>query len=88
MTSGKMIYLHDIEYKVKKGKSFLTRQTQIVSICSTAMEMNNTSRVISTLKGEAFGVKSAAYKSSQRNLWVTKIINSKPISKSFYYNEV
>lgn len=84
---GKMIYLHDIEYKIKKGKSFINKQTQIVSVCKTAMEMNNTSRVISILKGEAFGIKSAAYKSQERNLWVTKIVSSTPISRSFYYVE-
>lgn len=83
-----MIYLHDVEYKIKKGKSFVNRLTQIVSVCSTAMEMNNTSRVISTLKAEAFGTKSSAYKSTQRNLWVTKIIKSVPLSRSFYYEDV
>jgi ABC-type sugar transport system ATPase subunit len=78
------IYLHEIEYKYKKGRSMLSRRTKIVSVCDTPTEMTKTPRVMSTLKAEAFGIKSKAYK-EPNNLWVTKIISSKPISKSFYY---
>ena len=48
--------------------------------------MNKTSRVVTALKGEAFGIKSVAYK-TPNNLWVTKVLESKPISESFHYND-
>jgi len=78
------IYLHDIEVKFKKGKSMLTKRTQVVSVATTPMEMNKTSRLMSQIRGEMFGIKTKAY-STPNNIWVTKIISSKPISKSFYY---
>lgn len=80
------IYLHRIEYRYKKGKGFNVRQTQIASVCKTAIEMNKTSRVVVALKAEAFGIKSVAYK-TPNNLWVTKVLDSKPISQSFHYND-
>ena len=80
------IYLHRIEYRYKKGKGFNVRQTEIASVCKTAIEMNKTSRLVTTLKAEAFGIKSVAYK-TPNNLWVTKVLESKPISKSFHYND-
>ena len=48
--------------------------------------MNTTSRLVTTLKAEAFGIKSVAYK-TPNNLWVTKVLESKPISQSFHYND-
>ena len=48
--------------------------------------MNKTPRVVVTLKAEAFGIKSVAYK-TPNNLWVTKVLESKPISESFHYND-
>lgn len=80
------IYLHRIEYRYKKGKGFNVRETEIASVCKTAIEMNATSRVVTTLKGQAFGIKSVAYK-TPNNLWVTKVLESKPISESFHYND-
>jgi hypothetical protein len=80
------IYLHRIEYRYKKGKGFNVRETKICSVCKTAIEMNKTPRVVVTLKAEAFGIKSVAYK-TPNNLWITKVLESKPISESFHYND-
>lgn len=81
------IYSYVIEVKYKKGKSFVNKQMTIVSVAKTAMEMNNMPRVIRTLQGEVFGHKSAAYKSNDKNLWVTKILEQTAVSKSFYYTD-
>ena len=71
----------------EKGLQLINvRQTEIASVCKTAIEMNKTSRLVTTLKAEAFGIKSVAYK-TPNNLWVTKVLESKPISKSFHYND-
>lgn len=80
------IYLHEVEYTAKKGKSMIRGHTEIVSVCKTANEMNKTSRVLDRLKADYFGQKSKAYK-TDNNFWVTKIISSKAISESFYYND-
>jgi hypothetical protein len=48
--------------------------------------MNKTSRVLDRLKADYFGQKSKAYK-TDNNFWVTKIISSKAVSESFYYND-
>ena len=49
--------------------------------------MNNTPRVVKTLKAEVYGQKSTAVKSNDKNLWITKILDSVPISKSLYYTD-
>lgn len=82
------IYHHEVELKYKKGKSFLTKYSKVVTVCKTAIEMNNTPRVIRTFQAEIFGQKSAAYKSGVTNLWVTKIIKSIDVGQSFHYNDV
>lgn len=81
------IYSHVVEVKYKKGKSFINKEMSIVSVAKTAMEMNNISRVVRTLQAEVFGHKSAAYKSNTKNLWITKIISSVEVGKSFYYTD-
>lgn len=80
------IYLHEVEFTAKKKKSMIKGQTEIVSVCKTTTEMNNTNRVIDRLKADYFGQKSVAYK-TDRNFWITKIISSLPISESFYYTD-
>ena len=74
------IHSYIIEVKYKKGKS-------LVSVCLTAMEMNNTPRVVRTLQAQVYGVKSAAYKSSDKNLWITKILQKIYVGESFHYND-
>lgn len=81
------IYHHEVELKYKKGKSFLTKYAKIVSVCKTAMEMNNTPRVIRTFQAEIFGHKSAAYKSGATNVWVVRLLESTAIGTSFHYND-
>ena len=81
------IYSYVIKVKYKKGKSFVNKEMTIVSVAKTAMEMNNISRVIRTLQAEVFGHKSAAYKSGAKNLWVTKILSSVEVGKSFHYTD-
>ena len=83
----RIIYSYVIEYRYKKGKSFIIAEEDIVSVCETPSEMNNTPRLISMLKAKAFGNKSAAFKSGQANLWVTRIVSRKELSKSFYYTD-
>jgi len=78
--------MHKIECKYKKGKSFLSREMEVVSVCKTAIEMNKTSRLITELKARVFGIKSVGYK-TPNNFWVTKVLDSKVISKSFHYND-
>lgn len=80
------VKLHRIECRYKKGKSFITREMEVVSVCNTAQEMNETSRLITELKAEVFGIKSVGYK-TPNNFWVTKVLESRPISKSFYYTD-
>ena len=36
---------------------------------------------------QVYGVKSAAYKSSDKNLWITKILQKIHIGESFHYND-
>ena len=81
------IHSYIIEVKYKKGKSFINKEMKIVSVCLTAMEMNNTPRVVRTLQAEIFGVKSAAYKSGDKNLWITKILQKIYVGDSFHYND-
>ena len=80
------VMMHTIEYRFKKGKSFIVQQNQVVSVCKTAIEMNQTARLIVELKAKAFGIKSVGYK-TPNNLWVTKVIDSMVVSKSFHYND-
>ena len=82
----RMIYHHEIEFTAKKGKSMVKGRSEVVSVCKTPTEMNKTSRVIDRLKAEYFGQKSKGY-TTTNNFWVTKIISSTPVSKSFYYND-
>lgn len=81
------VKLHRIQCRYKKGKSFIIRYMDVVSVCNTAQEMNETSRLITELKAEVFGIKSVGYK-TPNNFWVTKVLESKPISKSFYYTNL
>lgn len=81
------VKLHRIQCRYKKGKSFVIRYMDVVSVCNTAQEMNETSRLITELKAEVFGIKSVGYK-TPNNFWVTKVLESKPISKSFYYTDL
>lgn len=81
------IYHQDIEVKYLKGKTTMTGQMQVVTVCDTVEEMNHTPRVLNMLRAKVFGVDSAAYKSQNRNMWITKIIKTQPLSKSFYYEK-
>ena len=81
------VKLHKIQCRYKKGKSFIVRYMDVVSVCNTAQEMNETSRLITELKAEIFGIKSVAYK-TPNNFWVTKVLESTPISKSFHYTDL
>ena len=81
------IYHQDVEVKYLKGKSTQTSKMQVVTVCEDVEEMNHTPRVLNMFRAKAFGVTSAAYKSATRNLWVTKLLKSQPLSKSFYYEK-
>ena len=86
MKQGRMIYAMIVQVEFKKGRSWIPKLAEIVSYRDTALELNQSDYHRNELKAQCFARTSAAFKAND-NFRITKIIEKKPISRSFHYYE-
>lgn len=81
-----MIYDTEVEFRYKKGRDILINRARVVSVETTAMDMQtHDHKALWSAKQKVFGLKSKAF--SENNFWFTKIISQNPLSRSFHFME-
>ena len=86
MKLGRMIYAMNVQVEYKKGHAWIPKVAEIVSAFDTNLELTASHFHRAELKAQCFARSSAAFKKSD-NFRIKKILDKKPISRSFYYFE-
>lgn len=86
MKQGRMIYLMSVQVEFKKGRTWLPKTATIVSCFDTVLELTNSRFHHSELKAQCVSRSLAGFKAVD-NFRIVKILNKKPLSRSFYYYE-